>query len=97
MTIPYGCHDGSGYYEIDPTEQLKIIAANIKAGVEILGVVGTYSGATVKAQSRTFTPTFKDETVLPEAGYDYLSQVVVKAIPITETQNAAGGITVTIG
>lgn len=41
-TIPNGYHDGTGTVAIDATEQAKIIAGNIKSGVEILGVTGTY-------------------------------------------------------
>ena len=41
--------------------------------------------------------TFEEQTVLPYEGYDYLSQVTVAAIPVTETENSAGGITVTVG
>lgn len=97
FVIPYGCHDGSGYCEIDTTEQLKIIASNIKSGVEILGVVGSYAGEAISLESKEVTPNFEGFTVLPSDGKDGLSQVTVKPIPYTETENAAGGITVTIG
>ena len=96
-TIPNGYHDGSGKVSISLIERAKIIAQNIKAGIEILGVEGTYSGEGVSAQSKTATPTTLQQTILPDSGYDYLSQVVVNAIPYTETPNSAGGITVTIG
>lgn len=43
-TIPQGYHDGSGKVGIDATEQAKIIASNIRAGVTILGVEGEMSG-----------------------------------------------------
>lgn len=97
VVIQRGCHDGSGYVGIDSTEQAKIIAENIKDGVEILGVTGSYTGEGVTAQSKTVTPTTAQQVVLPDTGYDYLSQVTVIAIPYTETDNAAGGVTVTIG
>ena len=42
VSIPAGYHDGSGSAAIDETEAAKIIAANIKSGVEILGVTGEY-------------------------------------------------------
>ena len=35
--------------------------------------------------------------IMPDEGYNCLSQVVVEAIPYTESENSAGGITVTIG
>lgn len=94
--IPMGFHDGSGSVAIDGDEQAKIIPANIKAGVSILGVEGTYGGEEVTAQQKTVTPTTSQQTVLPDEGYDYLSQVTVAAIPYQETENGAGGTTVTI-
>lgn len=97
-TIPIGFHDGSGSVSIAASEQAKLIPSNIKSGVEILGVVGEHSGAEpATAQSKEVTPSFESQTVLPDEGVDYLSQVLVKPIPVTRTENAAGGITITIG
>lgn len=97
VTINQGYHDGSGSVSISSTEQAKIIAGNIKSGVSILGVTGTYSGAGVNAQAKTATPSKEQQTILPDSGYDYLSQVTVVSIPYVESSNAAGGTTVTIG
>lgn len=96
-SIQQGYHDGSGTVGIDATEAAKIIAGNIKSGVEILGVTGDYTGEEIKAQTKTATPYTTQQTVLPDTGYDYLSQVTVEAIYYNETDNAAGGKTVTIG
>lgn len=96
-SIQSGYHDGSGTVSIDSTEQGKIIAGNIKAGVTILGVVGDYSGGTVTADSITVTPYTTSKTYLPPTGYDYISQATVNAIKYVESANSAGGITVTIG
>lgn len=96
-TIPQGYHDGSGAVSIDATEQSKLVANNIKAGIEILGVTGSYTGEGVSAQSKTATPSNVAQVIVPDANYDYLSQVTVNAIPYTETDNAAGGVTITIG
>ena len=96
-TVPAGYHNGLGSVSIDSTEQAKIIASNIKAGVTILGVQGDYSGQGATATSVNVTPYLTAATVLPPTGYDYISQVNVAAITITESDNAAGGKTVTIG
>lgn len=96
-SIQNGYHDGSGTVGIDSTEAAKIIAENIKDGVSILGVTGTYTGESISAQAKTATPYTTQQTILPDQGYDYLSQVTVNAIAYTETVNSAGGLTVTIG
>ena len=95
--IPQGFHDGSGTVGISSTEQAKIIAGNIKSGVELLGVTGTYSGESIEAQTKTATPSWQQQTIQPDSGYDYLSAVTVNSIPISYADNSAGGITVTIG
>lgn len=96
--IPMGFHDGSGKAEIDADEQAKIIPGNIKQGVSILGVEGSYGGEAVKAQSnKNVTPGMAQQVVTPDEGFDYLAQVTVAAIPITYTDNAAGGQTLAVG
>lgn len=96
--IPIGYHDGSGKVGISSTEKTKIVGANIRQGVTILGVEGTMSGSEdVNAQSKTVTPTATTQTITPDTGYNYLSQVTVNGIPYVESDNSAGGVTVTIG
>ena len=95
-TIPLGYHDGSGKVSISSTEQNKIIAGNIKSGITILGVTGDYSGEAVTATAVNVTPATSSQTITPPTGYDYISQVNVAAISYVETDNAAGGKTVTI-
>lgn len=98
VSIAQGYHDGSGKVSISSTEQAKIIPTNIRDGVTILGVTGTMSGTEgAKAQAKTVTPTTAVQNVLPDDGYNYLSQVTVNAIPYVESDNSAGGTTVTIG
>ena len=97
-TVPQGYHDGSGTVEIDATEQAKIIASNIREGVTILGVAGTMSATEgEKGQEKTVTPSTTAQTVLPDDGYTCLTSVTVEKIPYVESDNAAGGTTVTIG
>ena len=96
--IPTGFHDGSGKARISDAEQAKIIGQNIREGITILGVEGTMSGSEgMTPQAKEATPTSSQQLVSPDEGYNCLSQVTVKAIPYTETENAAGGTTVTIG
>ena len=95
--VPMGFHDGSGKVSIDAIERAKIIPSNIKSGVELLGVTGSYGGEEVTAQSKTVIPSFSEQTILPDAEFDYISQVAVAPMPVTEIENSAGGVTLTIG
>ena len=77
---------------------LSISRNNIRNGVTILGVTGSMSTTEgAKPQAKTVTPTTEEQVVIPDSGYNYLSQVTVAAIPYVESDNAAGGKTVTIG
>ncbi len=96
-TVPMGYHDGGGKVGIAAAEKQKLIAGNIKKDITILGIKGMYGGEAVKAQAKTVTPTKTEQTITPDTGYDYISQVTVNAVPKTESANAAGGTTVTIG
>lgn len=96
-TVPQGYHDGSGKVSIASAEQAKIIAGNIKSGVQILGVTGTYSGEAITSQTKSAIPSWSQQTIQPDNGYDYLSAVTVAAIPIAYSDNSAGGQTCTIG
>ena len=102
ITISQGYHDGSGKVSIDATEQAKIVAGNIKNGVTVLGVVGTYTGSElIKATAGSATPTSSQQVVLPsDAGdYDYFTQFTVAAIPYVETLTTGftAAYTATIG
>jgi len=96
-TIPQGCHDGSGTVGIASAEQVKIIAGNIKAGVTILGVTGDYSGESISVQTKSnITPLWTAQQITPDQGYDYLAEVDIAAITITETELGTGGYCVSI-
>lgn len=95
-SIQNGYHDGSGTVAIDSTSATNIVEGNIRDGVQILGVTGTYSGEAVPTEVKNVTPYTTAQTILPTSGYN-ISQVNVAAIAYVETQNAAGGITATIG
>lgn len=99
-SIPVGFHDGGGSVGIDANEQAKIISDNIREGVTILGVEGSMTGTEdVHAQTVNATPYTTAQTILPDASqdYNYLAQVNIAAISYLETDNDAGGKTITIG
>ena len=97
VSVAQGYHDGSGKVSILETEKAKLIASNIKQGITILGVTGTLEpSSAIKVHSKTVTPKTTQQTILPDEGYDYLAQVTVNSIPYVETDNSAGGKTVTI-
>lgn len=99
-TVQQGYHDGSGKVSISSTEQAKLIATNIREGITVLGVTGTMSGSeNVKATSASITPYTTAQTITPASLGDFnsITQINVAAIAYTETDNAAGGVTVSIG
>lgn len=96
-TVPIGYHDGSGTVQLDATEKAKLVPGNIKKGVNILGTEGDCEPSSdVTAQAKTATPSTVKQTILPDNGIDYLSQVVINPIAYVESVNSAGGTTVTI-
>lgn len=52
-------------------------SGNIKSGVSIAGVTGTYTGESPSSQSKSVTPSSFPMTVRPDSNYNYLSQVTV--------------------
>lgn len=97
-TVPQGYHDGSGSVQISATEQAKIVPENIRQGVSILGVNGSMSTTEGEnRQEKTVTPSAEEQIVTPDSGYTCLTSVTVLPIPYVESNNSAGGKTVTIG
>ena len=96
-SIPRGYYDGSGVAKISEEDAAKIVPSNIKEGVTILGITGSFGADDISSQSKEVKPTFVDQQISPDSGYAFLSGVLVKAIPVLYTDNNAGGQTVTIG
>ena len=98
VSVPMGFHDGGGKAQIAAAEAAKLIPANIREGITVLGVVGTMSGSEgMTPQAKTVTPSFAEQEILPDSDYNCLSSVTVKAIPVTYTDNDAGGQTLKVG
>lgn len=95
--IPKGYSDGSSVAKLSDAEIAKLVAGNIKEGVEILGVMGEFGADDISSQSKTVTPTFEKQVINPDEGYTFLSSVEVEAIKVDRKDNEAGGVTVTIG
>lgn len=73
------------------------------SGVTIQGKIapeGTLSGEMapyiVKAQSKAAIPSTSEQVIRPDEGYDYLTEVMVSAVPYREIANQSG-VTVEIG
>ena len=96
-SIARGYYDGAGTAKISDEDAAKLVPANIKDGVTILGVTGEFGADDISAQSKEVTPTFADQQISPDSEYTFLSGVLVKAIPVLYTDNSAGGQTVTVG
>lgn len=81
----------SGQY-LNGTQTIKgdsnLTAANIKSGVKIFNVTGSYAGSggggsNPKLQTKTATPSESTQTISPDSGYDGLSSVTVNAVSKT--------------
>lgn len=72
-TIANGYHSGSGTVQIAAAEQNKIVAGNIKSGVTILGVPGTFTSDANASSSDIITgkTAYVNGTKITGTGLDY--------------------------
>ena len=61
------------------TKPSTLVASNIKSGVNIAGINGSYE---FKTQDKTFTPTQAGGSVTADSGYDGLGVVTVNPVPL---------------
>lgn len=92
----------AGYYYVDASKTLtdsNLTAANIKNGVSIFGVTGSYTGTSPNLQAKTnISPSTSSQTIEPDNGYDGLSSVQINAmpsltLPTTTSASATSGYT----
>lgn len=98
-SIPQGYHDGSGKVTIASSATAGLEAANIRSGIEILGVTGTMNDASdIKIQTSVTTqaPLYQAIELTPDTGYQAMAKVTVNPVSYTESENSAGGVTVVI-
>lgn len=63
-----------------------LVAGNIKSGVSIFGVTGTYTAESPSLQSKTgIAPSTSTQTITADSGYDGLSSVQINAMPTGTT------------
>ena len=100
ITIPAGYHDGSGGAGLGSADKAALVATNIRSGITILGVSGSMSGSEdVSATTASITPYTTSQVIVPTdlGNFNSITSITVSAIAYTETDNPAGGKTVTIG
>lgn len=76
---------------VDASIDSDIVAGNIKSGVNILGVVGSYSGQAPTLQSKSVSPSTSQQVVEPDNGYDGLSAVTVGGVTSSIDANIQAG------
>lgn len=76
---------------VDASIDSDIVAGNIKSGVNILGVQGTYTGQAPSLQTKSVNPTTSQQVVEPDNGYDGLSAVTVGAVTSSIDSNIQAG------
>ncbi len=81
----------------EKTDAVSAINELVTAIAALTTRVDALETAVSKVQTKTVTPTFETQEILPDDDYNALSSVTVNAIPITESDNSSGGKTLTIG
>lgn len=74
--ITQGYHDGSGKVAISDEEQAKIIASNIKKGISILGVMGSYEAASSGGSSENNCEAYLVDVLNPTVSFKKASGTI---------------------
>lgn len=92
-TIPTGYHSGAGTVKISDTEKAKIIPANIKKGVTILGQTGTCEAGTTTSGTDTTDATASASDIRSGKTAYVNGQKLTGTIPNQAAQTITPGIT----
>ena len=65
-----------------------LVAGNIKNGVSIFGITGSYTGTNISNQNKTVTPSTSQQTVTYDSGYTGLGTVTIEAVPVATFDDA---------
>lgn len=87
VTADYG-YDALSLVVVQPDSDL--VASNIKAGVNLFGIVGQYGGTPV-LQNKTVSPSTSQQSVQADNGYDGLDTVTVQAVTSSIDANIQAG------
>lgn len=93
LTInPDNGYDGLSKATVNAPSNLT--AGNIKSGVSIAGVTGTYTGESPSSQAKSYTPSTFPATIRPDSGYNYLTQVTINKPSSLVASSIAPGETI---
>ena len=87
-----GGYDGMTKVTVNAPSNLS--SGNIKSGVSIAGITGTYTGESPTSQSKSYTPSSFPVTVRPDSGYNYLTQVTINKPTSLVAESIAPGKTI---
>lgn len=71
-----------------------ILAGNIKSGVEILGVEGTYEGTVINNQNKSVIPSAIEQQITADSGYTGLGTVTVSGDSDLVSENIKSGVNI---
>ena len=83
-----------GMTKVTVNAPTNLSSGNIRNGVSIAGITGTYIGESPTSQSKSVTPTSFPTTVYPDSNYNYMTQVTVNKPTSLVAESIAPGKTI---